>query len=176
MWFSKKKLFVEFVVSSICFKGVWCAPEPCSHSVVWESEYLKQSTNVTVLIPADVSFSLASNIHSTISLSCTGSSNPKLIIKHTNRKTTGVNVAQRMLPIKSAIWSGNPYDQHVNCKNVACNLLFIQCEKCNKKFENCCSKKCLEITKLPLKKQKEIRKGKENKKMYYSHKKVNLEL
>ena len=29
---------------------------------------------------------------------------------------------------------------------------------------------------MPLKKQKEIRKGKENKKMYYSHKKVNLEL
>ena len=78
--------------------------------------------------------------------------------------------------ISSCHQCGNPYDQHVNCKNVACNLLFIQCEKCNKKFENCCSKKCLEITKLPLKKQKEIRKGKENKKMYYSHKKVNLEL
>ena len=41
-----------------------------------------------------------------------------------------------------------------------------------KKFENCCSKKCLEITKLPLKKQKKFVKEKRIKKMYYSHKKL----
>ncbi len=67
-------------------------------------------------------------------------------------------------------------DTHVNCKNVNCNLLFIQCEKCKERYNNCCSIECVEILKLPLSKQKKLRKGKENKKMYYSHKRVKLNL
>ena len=67
-------------------------------------------------------------------------------------------------------------DTHVNCKNVNCNLLFIQCEKCKERYNNCCSIECIEILKLPLSKQKKLRKGKENKKMYYSHKRVKLKL
>ena len=71
---------------------------------------------------------------------------------------------------------GLSFDTHVNCKNVNCNLLFLQCENCQIKYENCCSMECIEIISLPKEEQKEIRKGSDKKKMYYSHKRVNLNL
>lgn len=52
-----------------------------------------------------------------------------------------------------------PADTHVNCVNDACHLLFIQCEKCNKKMEGTCSKECLEFIHLPIEEQKERRSG-----------------
>jgi UPF0176 protein len=57
---------------------------------------------------------------------------------------------------------GEKCDDHVNCANEACHLLFIQCEKCSKLYDNCCSPKCKEIHSLPLEKQKKLRKGKGN--------------
>ena len=54
---------------------------------------------------------------------------------------------------------GEPCDTHVNCANEACHLLFIQCEKCAEKMDNCCSTECQEINKLPFEVQKELRKG-----------------
>ncbi|TAL51902.1 MAG: rhodanese-related sulfurtransferase [Chitinophagaceae bacterium] len=54
---------------------------------------------------------------------------------------------------------GKPCDTHVNCANDACHLLFIQCEDCNKSFEGCCSKECLDFIHLPAEQQKELRKG-----------------
>ena len=69
---------------------------------------------------------------------------------------------------------GAECDNHVNCSNVNCNLLFIQCDACKKKYSNCCSTKCIKVTKLSLEQQKELRKGKQNKKMYFSHKRVKL--
>ena len=54
---------------------------------------------------------------------------------------------------------GAPCDRHVNCKNDACHLLFIQCEECGERFEGTCTPRCQEITKLPLDQQKEIRRG-----------------
>ncbi len=69
---------------------------------------------------------------------------------------------------------GTECDNHVNCSNVNCNLLFIQCDVCKKKYNNCCSTKCINVTKLSLEQQKELRKGKQNKKMYFSHKRVKL--
>ncbi|MAO72093.1 MAG: hypothetical protein CMD02_06270 [Flavobacteriales bacterium] len=71
---------------------------------------------------------------------------------------------------------GKPCDSHVNCKNENCNLLFLQCSTCKDKYENCCSVECIEIAKLPEDERRELRKGVENKKMYYSHKKVKLNL
>ncbi|MBT8326678.1 MAG: rhodanese-related sulfurtransferase [Bacteroidia bacterium] len=56
---------------------------------------------------------------------------------------------------------GESFDDHVNCKNKACNLLFIQCPKCAKKFNNCCSEECATIAALPEEEQKELRKGKD---------------
>jgi len=54
---------------------------------------------------------------------------------------------------------GKPCDDHTNCKNDGCHLLFIQCEECKEKYNNCCSIECKEIIALPVEKQKEIRKG-----------------
>lgn len=54
---------------------------------------------------------------------------------------------------------GNPCDDHTNCKNDGCHLLFIQCKACAEKYEGCCSDECKEIIKLPVEAQKEIRKG-----------------
>jgi UPF0176 protein len=71
---------------------------------------------------------------------------------------------------------GESFDTHVNCKNVNCNLLFLQCDNCKTKYENCCSIECIEIINLPMEEQKLLRKGMGQKKMYYSHKRVNLNL
>ncbi len=53
-------------------------------------------------------------------------------------------------------------DNHVNCNNEACHLLFLQCEKCKIKFDGCCSFDCKEIYSLPIDDQKKLRKGKRN--------------
>lgn len=55
---------------------------------------------------------------------------------------------------------GEPADVHTNCANDACHLLFIQCDSCKSKMENCCSSECQETIHLPEDKQREIRKGK----------------
>jgi len=49
-------------------------------------------------------------------------------------------------------------DNHVNCANEACHLLFIQCDVCKEKYEGCCSKECVEFIHLPIEKQRELRK------------------
>jgi UPF0176 protein len=56
---------------------------------------------------------------------------------------------------------GKSFDTHVNCANEACHLLFIQCEECADKMNNCCSDHCKEIHELPFEEQKRLRKGKE---------------
>lgn len=55
---------------------------------------------------------------------------------------------------------GKPCDTHVNCANEACHLLFIQCEACAAKMNDCCSNECKEIHALPYEAQKKLRKGK----------------
>jgi UPF0176 protein len=57
---------------------------------------------------------------------------------------------------------GEPFDVHTNCANEACHLLFIQCEACKEKFENCCSEECQSVNSLPKEQQKELRKGQYN--------------
>lgn len=54
---------------------------------------------------------------------------------------------------------GKPCDDHTNCKNDGCHLLFIQCKQCAEKYHHCCSDECKEIISLPSDKQKEIRRG-----------------
>ena len=78
--------------------------------------------------------------------------------------------------ISSCHQCGASCDQHTNCKNVNCNLLFLQCSECKEKYENCCSVDCVGVAKMPEEKRKLLRKGVENKKIYYSHKKVKLNL
>ena len=57
---------------------------------------------------------------------------------------------------------GEPADLHTNCANEACHLLFIQCESCKEKMENCCSTNCMDINRLSFEKQKALRKGQGN--------------
>lgn len=57
---------------------------------------------------------------------------------------------------------GKPADTHTNCANEACHLLFIQCDECKEKMENCCSTNCQEIIHLPYEEQKALRKGQGN--------------
>jgi UPF0176 protein len=54
---------------------------------------------------------------------------------------------------------GKACDDHTNCKNDGCHLLFIQCKECAGEFNGCCSVECKETIALPVDKQKEIRKG-----------------
>ncbi|MDQ3191618.1 MAG: rhodanese-related sulfurtransferase [Bacteroidota bacterium] len=61
--------------------------------------------------------------------------------------------------ISSCHQCGAPCDSHTNCKNDDCHLLFIQCEKCEKKMQGCCTPKCIEIAALPEQEQRVIRKG-----------------
>jgi len=54
---------------------------------------------------------------------------------------------------------GEPCDEHTNCANDDCHLLFIQCEKCKAKMKNCCTPECISINELPVEEQRKLRKG-----------------
>ncbi|WKN31285.1 rhodanese-related sulfurtransferase [Porifericola rhodea] len=53
---------------------------------------------------------------------------------------------------------GKACDTHTNCRNDACHLLFIQCDECAKKYDNCCSNECKTFVNLPEEDQKTLRK------------------
>jgi len=44
---------------------------------------------------------------------------------------------------------GDVCDEFTNCRNVACNLLFIQCPTCQEEMHGCCTDRCVEIIALP---------------------------
>lgn len=54
---------------------------------------------------------------------------------------------------------GEPCDDHTNCLNDGCHLLFIQCKKCAEKYNGCCSAACQQVYLMPVEQQKELRKG-----------------
>ncbi|MFP9112801.1 rhodanese-related sulfurtransferase [Flavobacterium sp. RHBU_3] len=54
---------------------------------------------------------------------------------------------------------GKPCDNHTNCANEACHLLFIQCDDCKASMHNTCSAECLEVIQLPEEEQKALRRG-----------------
>ena len=55
---------------------------------------------------------------------------------------------------------GDACDSHVNCTNLECHLLFIQCDNCKQRYDGCCSDDCQEIIHLPEEEQRVRRKGK----------------
>ena len=69
---------------------------------------------------------------------------------------------------------GTKSDDHVNCSNVACNLLFIQCKSCNELFRGCCSIECQKINNLSPEKQKSLRKGEKVSKRIFKKKLKSL--
>jgi len=56
---------------------------------------------------------------------------------------------------------GKSCDDHTNCKNDDCHLLFIQCTECKSKMDNCCTLECKEIASMPIEEQRKLRRGKE---------------
>ncbi|MEO6037145.1 MAG: rhodanese-related sulfurtransferase [Saprospiraceae bacterium] len=50
---------------------------------------------------------------------------------------------------------GAPCDDHNNCANEHCHILFIQCADCRARYAGCCSDLCRDFTQLPLEEQKE---------------------
>lgn len=53
---------------------------------------------------------------------------------------------------------GEPCDVHVNCANDACHILFLQCTACAERYDDCCSRKCSDFTKLPEEQRDELKK------------------
>ncbi|MCU4174955.1 rhodanese-related sulfurtransferase [Carboxylicivirga sp. N1Y90] len=51
---------------------------------------------------------------------------------------------------------GSVCDTHVNCANVRCNLLFIQCDNCRQANEACCSEDCKTYILAPDDKKQEL--------------------
>ena len=49
---------------------------------------------------------------------------------------------------------GNSCDRHVNCQNLACNLLFLQCNDCEEKMQTTCTRKCKRVVNMNAIKQK----------------------
>lgn len=64
---------------------------------------------------------------------------------------------------------GEPHDQHVNCANKACNLLFLQCPACAEKHQGCCSEACAQELHLPEAEQKLRRQARRAEKRFHSH-------
>jgi len=60
--------------------------------------------------------------------------------------------------IASCHQCGNESDDHTNCANDACHILFIQCPTCKDTFEGCCSLECRDFMHLPAEERKELRK------------------
>ncbi len=51
---------------------------------------------------------------------------------------------------------GKPCDDHTNCANAYCHILFIQCAECREKYAGCCSDKCKDFHHLPPEAQREL--------------------
>lgn len=63
-------------------------------------------------------------------------------------------------------------DTHVNCRNVTCNMLFLQCTACGEKLAGCCSQSCREFVELPEEQQRLLRKGKKESQKIYRRKRL----
>jgi UPF0176 protein len=70
----------------------------------------------------------------------------------------GENITEHI--ISQCHQCSNPSNRHLDCENQACHILFIQCEDCGIKFNNCCSEKCCDFIKLPVDIQKKMVKDK----------------
>lgn len=52
---------------------------------------------------------------------------------------------------------GNPSDDHTNCANEACHILFIQCKNCAETYEKTCSIKCKDFNLLSEEEQNKLK-------------------
>jgi len=49
---------------------------------------------------------------------------------------------------------GAPCDNHTNCQNEYCHILFIQCDACKAQFQGCCSVQCSDFMHYPKEERK----------------------
>ncbi len=68
---------------------------------------------------------------------------------------------------------GEVSDNHVNCNNEACHVLFIQCESCHKKLNGCCSISCKDNFELPIEVRKKARKIRKSNSRFFKKGRVN---
>lgn len=54
---------------------------------------------------------------------------------------------------------GTQSDNHIDCANELCHILFIQCDSCAEKYNHCCSQQCADFLKLPKEEQQRLRKS-----------------
>jgi UPF0176 protein len=66
-------------------------------------------------------------------------------------------------------------DQHVNCANSSCHLLFIQCDQCKAEYKGCCSNECRDVLQLDDATQKTLRKGKDMGRNIFNKSKARME-
>lgn len=52
---------------------------------------------------------------------------------------------------------GAPCDNHTNCANTGCHILFIQCDSCKATYANSCSSECKEVLEQPEEVQRKLR-------------------
>ena len=71
---------------------------------------------------------------------------------------------------------GKPCDNHTNCNNDGCHLLFIQCDECKSKFDGCCSDECKDEFHLPVEEQRARRSGRKNGTMIFNKSRNNTML
>jgi UPF0176 protein len=69
---------------------------------------------------------------------------------------------------------GKPADDHTNCANPGCHLLFIQCADCAREFKGCCSEACKVTIELPEEVQHELRKGIDKGRMIFNKSRQRL--
>lgn len=64
-----------------------------------------------------------------------------------DRLMVPVNPAEEE-PIATCELSGRPADSYLNCANMDCNKLFVCCPEAADKYKGCCSKECMEATRV----------------------------
>lgn len=69
---------------------------------------------------------------------------------------------------------GQPADNHTNCKNDGCHLLFIQCAACAGQYQGCCSEECRTVINLPEEEQALMRKGIDKGRMVFNKSRKRL--
>ena len=52
----------------------------------------------------------------------------------------------------------SPCDNHTDCKNDACHILFIQCDRCSEMLKGCCSEECKDFAFASIRRAKTIAK------------------
>lgn len=51
---------------------------------------------------------------------------------------------------------GTACDEHTDCANKQCNILFIQCAQCSDRYDGCCSEVCADFLQLPLEERQQL--------------------